>query len=61
MQGTHFTVSYHTAGNVAANHSFIFKVPFPCQLISVSAAASNASAASSMWATRRTRSLRHKT
>jgi hypothetical protein len=42
MQGTRFTVSYHTAGNLAANHSFIFKVPFPCQLIGVSAAASNA-------------------
>src|SRR4030065_2256775 len=43
MKGTRFTVSYHTAGNLAANHSFIFKVPFDCQLISVSAVASNAS------------------
>ena len=43
MQGTRFTVSYHTAGTLAANHSFIFMVPFDCQLISVSAAASNAS------------------
>jgi hypothetical protein len=38
MQGTRFVVSYHTAGTLAANHSFIFKVPFDCQLISVSAA-----------------------
>ena len=43
MQGDHFTVSYHTAGALAANHSFIFKVPFACQLVGVSAAASNAS------------------
>src|SRR4030042_4640461 len=43
MQGTRFTVSYHTAGPLAANHSFIFKVPFDCQLIGVSAPASNAS------------------
>ena len=43
MQGTRFTVSYHTAGTLAANHSFIFKVPFDCQLIGVSAVASNAS------------------
>ena len=43
MQGTRFTVSYHTAGTLAANHSFIFKLPFDAQLIGVSAAASNAS------------------
>ena len=43
MQGTRFTVSYHTAGTLAANHSFIFKVPFDCQLIGVSAVTSNAS------------------
>jgi len=43
MQGTRFTVSYHTAGNLAANHSFIFKLPFDAQLIGVSAVASNAS------------------
>lgn len=43
MQGDHFTVSYHTAGTLAANHSFIFKFPFPVQLVGVSAAASNAS------------------
>ena len=42
MQGTHFTVSYHTAGTLAANHSFIFKVPMPCQLVAVSAVGSNA-------------------
>ena len=38
MQGTRFTVTYHTAGTLAANHSFIFKLPFDCQLISVSVA-----------------------
>jgi hypothetical protein len=43
MQGTHFTVSYHTAGTLAANHSFIFKLPFDAQLIGVSTVASNAS------------------
>ena len=43
MQGTRFTISYHTAGTLAANHSFIFKLPFDAQLIGVSAAASNAS------------------
>lgn len=42
MQGDHFTVSYHTAGTLAANHSFVFKVPFPCQLVAVSASGSNA-------------------
>ena len=42
MQGTRFTVSYHTAGALAANHSFIFKLPFDAQLIAVSAAGSNA-------------------
>jgi len=45
MQGTRFTVSYHTAGTLAANHSFIFKFPFDVQLVAVSAAASNASSA----------------
>lgn len=43
MQGTRFTVTFHTAGALAANHSYIFKVPFDCQLIAVSAAATNAS------------------
>ena len=38
MQGTHFTITYHTAGTLAANHSFIFKLPFPAQLVGVSAA-----------------------
>lgn len=42
MQGTRFVVSYHTAGTLAANHSFIFKLPFDAQLVSVSAAGSNA-------------------
>jgi hypothetical protein len=43
MQGTRFTISYHTAGTLAANHSFIFRIPLDCQLIGVSAVASNAS------------------
>ena len=42
MQGTRFIVSYHTAGTLAANHSFIFKLPFDAQLIGVSAANSAA-------------------
>jgi len=42
MQGTHFTVSYHVPGTLAANESFIFKVPFDCQLVAVSANGSNA-------------------
>jgi hypothetical protein len=41
MQGTHFTVSYHTAGNLAANHVFYFIAPFACQLVAVSASGSN--------------------
>ena len=41
MQGTRFTVSYHTAGTLAANHSFIFKVPFDCPLEFVSAVGTN--------------------
>ena len=42
MLGTFFTVSYHTAGTLAANHSFKFKLPFDAQLIFVSAVGSNA-------------------
>lgn len=42
MQGTFFTVSYHTAGTLAANHSFAFKLPMDAQLIFVSAVGSNA-------------------
>jgi hypothetical protein len=42
MQGTHFTVSYHTAGTLAANHSFVFTLPFAAQLIAVSSVGSNA-------------------
>ncbi len=41
MQGTVFTVTYHTAGTLAANHSLRFKLPFDAQLISVSAVGSN--------------------
>jgi len=43
MQGNHFTISYHTAGTLAANHTFTFTVPFACTLVAVSAVASNAS------------------
>ena len=42
MLGTFFTISYHTAGALAANHSFKFKLPFDAQLIFVSAVGSNA-------------------
>ena len=42
MQGEHFTVSYHTAGALAANHTFVFTAPFDCQLVHVSAVGSNA-------------------
>ena len=41
MQGTFFTVSYHTAGTLAANHAFKFKLPLDAQLIFVSAVGSN--------------------
>jgi len=41
MQGQHFAVSYHTAGNAAANHSFTFTAPFDCTLEFVSAVGSN--------------------
>ncbi len=42
MLGDFFTVSYHTAGTLAANHSFKFKLPFDAQLVFVSAVGSNA-------------------
>ena len=41
MQGNHFTVSYHTAGTLAANHVFTFIAPFDCQLEAISAGGSN--------------------
>jgi len=41
MQGNHFAVSYHTAGNAAANHVFAFTAPFDCTLEYVSAVGSN--------------------
>jgi len=41
MQGNHFAVSYHTAGNAAANHVFTFTAPFDCTLEYVSAVGSN--------------------
>lgn len=43
MQGTIFTLSFHTAGTLAANHTIIWTAPFACQLVHVSAVASNAS------------------
>ncbi len=45
MQGDHITVTFHTAGALAADHSYIFKLPFDVQLVGVSAAATNASSA----------------
>jgi hypothetical protein len=42
MLGTKFTVSYHTAGTLAANHTFIFTAPFDMSLVAVSAVGSNA-------------------
>jgi hypothetical protein len=41
MIGQHFVVSYHTAGTLAANHTFVFTAPFDCTLEFVSAVASN--------------------
>jgi hypothetical protein len=37
-----YQVSFHTAGTLAANHDYAWTVPFDCQLIHVSAVASNA-------------------
>ncbi len=42
MQGNRITYSYHTAGALAANHTFIFTLPFDAQLVHVSAVGSNA-------------------
>jgi hypothetical protein len=42
MLGDFFTVSYHTAGTLAANHSFTFTLPFDASLVFVSAVGSNA-------------------
>ncbi len=41
MLGNFFTISYHTAGTLAANHNFRFKLPIDAQLIFVSAVGSN--------------------
>jgi hypothetical protein len=41
MQGMRVTYSYHTAGTLAANHTFIFTIPFDSQLVHVSAVGSN--------------------
>lgn len=42
MIGNKFVVSYHTAGTLAANHTFYFTAQADCQLIHVSAVGSNA-------------------
>ena len=42
MQGTHFCVTYHTAGTLAANHDVRFSFPFDVQLVQVTAVGSNA-------------------
>jgi hypothetical protein len=42
MQGDHVTYTYHTAGTLAANHTFTFTLPFAAQLVHVSAVGSNA-------------------
>ncbi len=42
MLGDVFAITYHTAGTLAANHSFKFKLPFDAQLCYVSAVGSNA-------------------
>ncbi len=36
-----FTISFHTAGTLAANHLIEWTAPFNCQLVHVSAVASN--------------------
>lgn len=41
MIGNKFVVSYHTAGNLAANHTFCFTAQADMQLIHVSAVGSN--------------------
>jgi hypothetical protein len=41
MDGMRVTYSYHTAGTLAANHSFVFTLPFAATLVHVSAVGSN--------------------
>lgn len=41
MQIRHLTYTYHTAGTLAADHSFIFTLPFDCTLVQVSAVGTN--------------------
>ncbi len=41
MQNTHVTYTYHTAGALAADHQFIFTLPFDAQLVGVSAVGTN--------------------
>jgi hypothetical protein len=42
MQGTHFPITIHVPGTLAANVSAAFQFPFDVQLVQVSAGASNA-------------------
>ncbi len=42
MQGTHFTLSFHVPGTLAANVSMYWTAPADCQLVHVSANGSNA-------------------
>lgn len=43
MQGMHFTHAIHIPGTLSANITPIFALPFDCQLVHVSAVATNAS------------------
>jgi hypothetical protein len=42
MQGTHFPITVHVPGTLAANVSVVFQFPFDVQLVQVSAVGSNA-------------------
>lgn len=41
MQGKQFTVAFHLPGTLAANVAPVWTAPFACQLVAVSAVASN--------------------
>ena len=45
MQGKHFALAFHIPGTLAADITLVFKVPFACQLVKISAVATNDSAA----------------
>jgi hypothetical protein len=42
MQGTQFLATFHVPGTLAANVTIVWKAPFACQLLKVSAVGSNA-------------------